>query len=241
MKPLDPDSMTRFMSTLEKSYDGLGGVGCKDLIDPRLISSDDLISELVFSILVWESSIEHALRAVEKMSEELIDLNELRVCSPEELVAIMPARYPRTLDRCQRLITILNQIFLRENQLKLAHLREMNKKDVVDYFASIDGLPPFVSSRVILLGLGWHAFPIDDWLAKQLSKHDITDASLNITEQTHRMERLVRANDALQFYTLIEHWASDQRAPKASSSTRKKSATASTSKSETKSATKDAS
>ena len=217
MKQPDPESMEsmiRFMSSLEKEYEGLGGVGCKDLIDPTRLSDDDLISELVFSILVWESSIEHALRAVDKMNEELVDLNELRVCSPEELVRIMPARYPRSLDRCQRLIFILNQIFERENQLSLSHLREMHKKEVVEYLGSIDGLPPFVSSRVILLGLGWHSFPIDDWLTKQLSRYGITDKSLSIREQTIRMERLVRASDALRFYTLIEHWATDQRAPK---------------------------
>lgn len=214
-----PDIMDAFMQTLEQSFGHLGAVGCCDLMDHRVLSPDPLISELVFSMLVWESSIEHALRAVDCIEDHLIDLNELRVCTPEELVAVFPSRYPRSLERCRRLIRILNTIFERENCLSLAHLREMNKREVLQYFGAIDGLPPFAISRVILLGLGWHAFPIDDYLTKMLAQHGITDTSLDIHQQTLRMERLVRASDALRYYTLIEHWASKQRVSKASGAT----------------------
>ncbi|MBL4698354.1 MAG: hypothetical protein JKX70_05935 [Phycisphaerales bacterium] len=210
----ETDILSKFMDSLVEPFGHLGSVACANLIDTTILSTDPLISELVFSMLVWESSIEHAVNAAHSIEQGLVDLNELRVCSPEELVRVFPSRYPKSLERCQRLNAILNAIFRKENTLSLAHLREMNKKDVIEYFRSIDGLPPFVSSRVILLGLGWHAFPIDEWLTKQLSHHGITDTSLNIWEQTQRMERLVRANDALRYYTLIEHWATNERAMK---------------------------
>ncbi len=219
MSTPEPDIMGEFMRTLEQTFGHLGPVGCCDLIDHHILSPDELISELVFSMLVWESSIEHALRAVECIHDQLIDLNELRVCTPEELVAIFPSRYPRSLERCRRLIRILNTIFNRENRLSLAHLRELGKRQALEYLSTIDGIPPFATSRVILLGLGWHAFPIDDYLTKMLAKHGITDTSLDIHQQTLRLERLVRANDALRYYTLIEHWASSQRVSKASGKT----------------------
>ncbi|PCI09457.1 hypothetical protein COB72_06440 [bacterium] len=218
MSTPDSDIMSKFMHKLEQSFGSLGGVGCADLMDHTIISADPLISELVFSMLVWESSIEHAQRAVECIKANLIDLHELRVCTPEELTAILPSRYPRSLERSQRLIGILNSVFASENELSLNRLREMNKRDVIHYFNVIDGLPPFVSSRVILLGLGWHAFPIDDWLAKQLAREQITDTTLDIYQQTQRMEKIVRANDALRYYTLLEHWASDQRVSKIANS-----------------------
>ncbi len=219
MSTPESDILSEFMQRLEQSFGHLGSVGCSDLMDHCILSPDPLISELVFSMLVWESSIEHALRAVDCIQDQLIDLNELRVCTPEELVAIFPSRYPRSLERCRRLIRILNTVFERENCLSLAHLREMNKREVLRYFESVDGLPPFATSRVVLLGLGWHAFPIDDYLTKMLAKHGITDTSLTIHQQTIRMERLVRASDALRYYTLIEHWASEQRVSKASGAT----------------------
>ena len=214
MKPNDSEILNEFMSKLKESFGDQGGVGCKDLLDPTILSDDPLISELVFSMLVWESSIGHAINAANAIHHELVDLNELRVCAPEELVSLLPSRYPRNLERCRRLISILNAIFEMENQLSLSHLREMTKKDVITYFENIDGLPPFVSARVILLGLGWHAFPLDEWLVKQLARIDITENTLDLRQQIQRMERLVKASDSLGFYTLLEHWATDQRVAK---------------------------
>jgi thermostable 8-oxoguanine DNA glycosylase len=210
----DPTKLAAFHKKLENKFGQLGSVGCTDLIDHRLISDDPLISELVFSILVWESSIEHAIKAVEAIDANLIDLNELRVCTPDELVALLPARYPKLLERSQRLIVCLNSVFERENKLSLVHLREMTKKDVLTYFESIKGVPAFVTARVILLGLGWHAFPIDEWLANELDRAGVVDKTSDIPGLISRMERAVRASDSLKFYTLIEHWATDQRAAK---------------------------
>ena len=230
MSAPDPVKMAAFKKKLEKKFGHLGGVGCCDLIDHRVLSEDPLMSELVFSMLVWESSIEHAIRAVETIDEQLIDLNELRVCTPEELVAILPARYPRLLERSERLIVSLNAIFERENCLSLSHLPEKTKKEVIDYFQSIDAIPPFVTARVILLGLGWHAMPMDEWLSNELARCGVIEKTSDISSLIGRMERAVRATDSLEFYTLLEHWATDQRAAKLSSR-----------KSPSKSATKPAS
>ncbi len=214
MSEADSDNLSKFISCLEKEFSADVGVSCLDQIDHTRLSPEPLLSELVFSMLVWESSIEHAVRAVEAIEEQLIDLNELRVCTPEELTKILPARYPRIMERSERLIRVLNSIFMKENCLSLALLREKSKKEVVEYFASIDGLPLFVSSRVILLGLGWHAFPLDDWLCKQLAREGVTSSTVDVQGQTSWMERMIRASDSLKAYTLIEHWASSQRALK---------------------------
>lgn len=234
MSTSDTDNLGELMGELikelETSYADAGGVSCANLIAPTDLSNDPLISELVFSVLVWEASIAHAVEASRCINQELIDLNELRVCTPGELASILPSRYPRAQERSERLISILNTIYRREHHLSLTHLREMSKREVIAYFETIDGLPLFASSRVILLGLGWHAFPMDDWLSKQLAARGITETSLSIIEQTTRMERLVRASDSLKFYTLIEHWASDLRLTKSTSKSTSKTKSKATSK-----------
>ncbi len=230
--------MGELIKELSPSYGDAGGVSCANLIAPTDLSSDPLISELVFSMLVWEASIAHAVEASACIHRELIDLNELRVCTAGELAAILPSRYPRAQERSERLLSVLNTIFRREHQLSLTHLREMNKREVIAYFESIDGLPVFASSRVILLGLGWHAFPMDDWLTKQLAVRGITETSLGIDEQTTRMERLVRASDSLKYYTLVEHWASDLRRAKSTAGSKPKKTTSKKTTSKAKPATK---
>ncbi|MEX0876324.1 MAG: hypothetical protein WD114_02600 [Phycisphaerales bacterium] len=217
MSTQEPDIMGPFVEKLRKTYEDRGGVSCDDLVGDEILGSDRLIRELVFSLLMWEASIAHAVKAAARISEELVDLNELRVCTPEELVGIIGPRYPRGLDRARRLTAVLTRIFHTENRLSLAVLGEMNKRDVLEYFARIDGIPPFAANRVILLGLGWHAFPVDERLAKLLAGKDIADSSLDIAQQTQRLERMVRASEAKEYYTLIEHWSQSQRTPRSGS------------------------
>lgn len=214
----EEDIVSPFVTKLGKTYADRGGVSCTNLVGPGGISGDPLIDELVFSMLMWESSIDHALKGVHNIREVLVDLNELRVCTVSELASILGSRTPRGPERAQRLIGILSAIFERENRLSLGSLREMNKREVQDYLGAIDALPPYVSGRVILLELGWHAFPVDDRLTRLLAGKGITDPTLDATQQAHRLERLVRASDSLAYYTLIEHWSQSQRTPSRSGS-----------------------
>lgn len=209
------DIMGAFVAKLSDTYADRGGVACADLLgDEGLLSPDALMSELAFSMLMWEASVDQAVKAANQLREQLIDLNELRVCTPEELASMIGLRYPKSAERCQRLIGALNTVYERENTVALASLREKNKREVQEYFAGIDGIPPYVLGRLILLGLGWHAFPLDDRLNKLLVSRDIAESGLGLAAQTQRLERMVRASDALSTYTLIEQWAQAQRTPK---------------------------
>lgn len=211
MSNTETDNLSQLITKIESIHAHSGGVGCLELVGHTSLASEPLICELVFSMLLWESTIEHATKAIEQLQNELVDLNELRVCTPDELSSILGTRYPKSYKRCQRIISVLNAIFDSENKLTLARLREMNKRDVVEFLSAIDGLPIFATSRVILLGLGWHAFPVDDRLVKMLGRQEITDSSLDHTQQTQRLERMIKASDALSYYTLIEHWAQNQK------------------------------
>lgn len=188
-----------------------GGVAASDLIAEHPLSQDPLLNELVFSMLMWESSIDHATRAAQRIHGELVDLNELRVCTIDELVAILAPRMPRAAERAARMIHVLNAIYDRENALRLEHLREHNKKSVQEYLDSIDGLPIFAGARVVLLVLGWHAFPLDHRLARLLGSRGIITPASPLDQQAAQLERGVRASDALRTYTLIECWAQTQR------------------------------
>lgn len=211
MTPEMIDMLNTLIKEIEKTHDGSGGVGANDLIPGTVLCDDALLNELVFSMLLWESSFEHAKKAAGRISEELVDLNELRVCTGDELALIMGARMPRGGERARRLLRVLNEIYDRENTLSLSVFSEMSKREVQEYLEGIDGLPRFVSARVILMGLDWHAFPLDERLAKLLGSKNIITASEALNHQAAQLERGVRASDSLRTYTLIEHWAQNQR------------------------------
>jgi len=220
----DPiDKLASLVKKLRKKFAGVQGCSSEDLFPETKLIDEPLTNELVVSMLLWESSFAHATKAFERIRSELVDLNEMRVCTPDELMAVLGARIPRSSQRSLRLLSVLNAIYERENELSLHSLREMNKKQVLAYLASIDGLPHYASARVLLIGLGLHAVPLDERIAKKLAGESVLDTSHTLDQQASQLERLVRATDSLETYTLIEHWAQESRSQSGSKKTTQKS------------------
>ncbi|MFK7760477.1 MAG: hypothetical protein AB8C13_11105 [Phycisphaerales bacterium] len=165
-----------------------------------------LIHELVFSMLLWESTMENAVRAMEKIREHVVDYNELRVCFPHEVEALLGSRYQRAGDRSVRLITVLGEIFEKFQKLTLEPLREMNKREARDVLMGFESLPRFVVSRVMLLGLDAHALPLDSKIARALHKAKLIESAKNPDTIAVSLERSIRANQSLETYTRIERW-----------------------------------
>jgi hypothetical protein len=212
MSPEQIDQLSVLIGQIGKKHDASDAVSASQLIADMPLCPDPLLNELIFSMLVWEASFDHAYKAVERIRSELVDLNELRVCTPDELSAIIGSRIPRSVERAQRLILVLNTIYDRHNDLSLQPIASLSKREVQEFLASIDGLPPYAAARLILLGLGWHAVPLDERIAKLLTARDVLSSGETLDQQAQRLERGVRATDALEHYTLLECWAQDQRA-----------------------------
>ncbi len=169
-------------------------------------AEDSVLHELVFSMLLWESTLENATKAMGRMHEQFVDYNELRVCFPSEIEAMLGSRYQRAEDRSIRLIGALRKVFEDQQKLSLAHLREMNKRDAREYLDSFEMLPRFVVSRVMLLELEAHAFPIDAKITRALHKAKLIKGSKNPDTVSSTLERAIRANQTLDTYTRLERW-----------------------------------
>lgn len=198
------------------SEDVLGAIGAVSIDDEpvsaahlspqRLGECDPLVHELVFSMLLWEASIEQAQRGMEKLCESFVDCNELRVCLPNEIADILGGRYPRLDDRCERLVATLRWVFSRSQALTLDPIRELNKRDARNELLGCDPLPRFVAARVLLIGLEAHAFPIDEKLAKSMHKSGLVEHAREPDRIASELERDIRAGEALGIYTRLERW-----------------------------------
>lgn len=216
------DKLAALTKKLSKKYAESSGISASELFPDSVLCDDPLMNELMVSMLLWESSVSHAQKSIEGIQSNLVDLNELRVCTPDELITIFGARMPKCSERVLRVLSVLNTVYNLENSLTLEHLREKNKRDVQAYLTGIDGLPQFVIARVLLIGLGLHAFPLDERIAKNLVSESVLSSGTTLDQQAGQMERLVRASDALATYTLVEHWTQESRT---SPRTKKKTST----------------
>lgn len=211
MSTVDTEQLERLAKELEGSCPSDLLCTATDFVPIRMEPRDPLLHEFVFSLLLWEASLTHAMRGMELIRESLADYNELRVCFPDDLSTIIGTRYPRSSERSERIIAALNGVFQREQSLTLESLQEMPKRDAREYLSTLAGVPPFVAARVTLVGLGGHAFPIDGLLMKYLVKEGVLVGNANHEQHMGRMERAVRAADSQRLYSMIEYWADQKR------------------------------
>jgi endonuclease III len=174
-------------------------------LDRTPVGADPLVYQLVYSMLLWEASHDLASRCLEAIRAEVVDFNELRVCSVGEVAAMLPRDCPKRSERVDRLLTALNAIFLREHGLSLSHLQGLPKREARQYLDALPGLPQFAAARVLLVSLGGHAFPTDARIARVLEEAGVIDTrNARNPDLGSKLERAVRAADALRVYGLLE-------------------------------------
>jgi hypothetical protein len=176
---------------------------------PAFPSSDDPVAVIVMSMLLWESSTDKALAAYVRLMEQVVDFNDLRVCMPHETLEIIGPRYPRALDRAQRLRAVLRNIYLREHAMKLDRLPSTGKREIKKYIESLEGIVPYAAARVLLLSFDTHCIPIDDQLRTHLIDAEVVDASIEIPELSNWVSAQVRAGEGAATHFALQSWIDD--------------------------------
>jgi len=166
--------------------------------------TDPVCQELVWSYLVWEAGEKRARALAGKLCESFVDLNEFRVCLPSELASFFGSTYPKAAERGDRMRATLNDIYNREHAVTLLTLSSMNKRDAKTYLDSLEGIPPYVAARTFLIGLGGHAFPLDDRLLKLLTKEEALAESGDVLAAMGWLERQIRSGDAAPALVALE-------------------------------------
>ncbi len=176
--------------------------------------AEAILHELVFSVLLWETTTAHARAAHKRLRESFVDYNELRVSAPEDIVQAIGERYPLGVERAIRLRAILSDVFSRRHALSLTHLNELPKRDARTFLESLDGCPHFAAARVFLLRLGGHAVPVDVRLRDLLAAERIVEADATPEAASGRLERTIRADDSQEVCMILQAWSDQPPPPK---------------------------
>lgn len=179
------------------------------------LSDDAVLDEFVHSMLLWESTAALANAAWQRLVARVVDANELRVCSPREVVEILGPTYPLVYDRAERLHAALTDAFRGQHKLTQTSLGEHGKREARAFLQAIDGTPDFVAARVVLLQLSGHAAPVDGRVLRRLTESNVVPRGRSCTEASTLVERHVRAGELAEFYLLVQTWADELPAPEA--------------------------
>ncbi|MFG0284123.1 MAG: hypothetical protein ACF8R7_06840 [Phycisphaerales bacterium JB039] len=172
---------------------------------------DGLIGELVFAMLVWEAGHQRASRAARRIAGEVVDVNELRVCLPADIKAMIGARYPQGLERGRRLRAALEEIYQRENAVTLEPLTRMPADQAHQRLLQTAGVPPFAAARVTLLRFGGPAFPVDARLVRSLRSAGALPAEVRGDDACCWLQQRIACDDMLDTYLRLEAWADSRR------------------------------
>jgi endonuclease III len=166
----------------------------------------DPVTQLVLAFLEWNASPKQAAQAYGKLMTVMVDINDLRVSHPNEVVAIIGERYPKAVERAHRLRDTLQDIFIREHAVSLEGLVKRPKREVANYLNTLRNIVPYAASQVFLLCFEGHAIPVDENLLRLLQQEGAADPEATLEQIQSSIERGVKAVDALAVHAIFRAW-----------------------------------
>ncbi|MEL7089661.1 MAG: hypothetical protein AAGL98_14675, partial [Planctomycetota bacterium] len=188
MAKQDPATAKKFAALLKKALSAYKG----EDPPPR-----DPVAQLIVSFLQWNTTRHKAEDAFTALMDAMLDVNDLRVSHPHELVAIVGEDYVDAGNRMIRLRESLNEVYKREHDIQMHSVSGKGKKEQRAYLDSLPGIPPFVAAQVTLLSFGGHAMPIDDKVCALLISEGCLNEGTPPADAEAYLTRQVKAGDAL--------------------------------------------
>lgn len=156
---------------------------------------DDPIAVTVFSFMLWESTTKQAQDAMQKLVGSTVDFNELRVALPNEIVSIIGTRYPRGVERAQRLKSTLHSIYLKTHAVSMEHLTDQGKRDIRGFVEKLTDIPSFVAARVLQRCFDVHTIPVDERLVEIFVDQGILSEWVDPADVSAWLSRQVKSKD----------------------------------------------
>lgn len=200
----DPATAKKFAALLSKAQSGYKA----EDPPPR-----EPVTQLVVSFLQWGATRKEAEDAFTRLMEVMIDLNDLRVSHPHELLGLIGEEYPEGTQRIIRLRESLNEVYKREHDIQMNTVAGKGKKEQRAYLDTLPGITPYVAAQVTLLSFGGHAMPVDEKLCDLLIEEGCLDDGTDPADAEAYLIRLIKAGDALEAHLALQAWADKRKAP----------------------------
>lgn len=180
----------------------------------------NILEHLMVAVLSENGSPTRAKTALNRLVAAMVDLNDLRVSTANELARIVEDDLLDPLDRAAALVRVLNSIYEKENAVTLDAANSLGKRDTQAYLNELDGVTPYVTGCTMLWGLNQHVIPLDEKMFAALKKDEVIDPSASLEETQSFLQRQIPASDAKSFVLLLKRYAAT-KVPKAAVATSK--------------------
>jgi len=182
-------------------------------------NSGDLVALFIHSSLLYDATLEQADAALTRIRSRNVDFNEFRVNLVEEMVQTIGPKFPEGFSRMRRVRSTLADVFRRHHKVSLEQLVGKPKRDVRTYLEHLDGMPTYVSSRMMLIGFGVALVPIDQTTVDLMRHTEVLVDDATPMEFAAALERRFSQERALQIHyaltAAVDHFHNSGRAEEA--------------------------
>ena len=156
----------------------------------------DPVAVLIEAIFQADSTRKDAAGALQVITQEFVDWNELRVAPPRDIVWCVGKDYPSADKRATMLVQALGGIYSRTCGVSMQYMQKMPKRDLRRHLSEL-GLDAYSVAAVTLLVFGGHAIPVDNDLADSLKMDQCADPDAELVDIQGFLERVIPMKDAL--------------------------------------------
>ena len=173
--------------------------------EPPRLAVTHPVEHALRAILAEETTAAEADKALARIREHFVDLNDLRVSRPREIREVLGQDFPRSTQKARIIPRLLDQIFKQHNSMVWDFVEAMGKVETRAYFEKLEEVRPFVAAVIARDCAGAHAFPVDGDVARVLSRIGVVDsADLSEREMQAFLERAIKANRVYELHWLIK-------------------------------------
>ncbi len=189
----------KYAERIKKLYRALKGRGDKG----RPLSFDDPIDSLVYGIVAERASTSRSRSASKQFSRHFVDMNDLRVARPEEIVEVFCKDNAEMRQAANTLVRVLDTIFEKQSNLTLESLKKLGKRQAKQELEAIDGITHFAANFAMLTALQGHAIPLTKKMITYLKTNELVCPDADDRDIEGFLTKQISAKDGYAFYTLL--------------------------------------
>jgi len=166
----------------------------------------DPLETMLHSVLAGNGNDLLAAKILEKLHQELVDWNELRVTTPKEIEELI-SPLPDAADKALILRRILHRLFRERHSLSLGHFKRFGQERLAQDLDELGGLTPEMRDRILLKAFDVNILPLTEDIERIVKRLGLIENYLTSDKVKEAIDEILPPKRVYSFYHLVSEHA----------------------------------
>ncbi len=168
--------------------------------------SDCIARQILWFVLLEQSSFQQAEQSLERIDKFFVDLNELRVSLAREIASCIPGT-PDAEAKAHRATRVFNSLFWLKNTMDWSFVRGMGVRELRQFFENLEGGDPVLAAAMTMFFSTGHAIPADADVQRTLGRLGLSEEKDDAGQLQSFLERAVTKEEGCETWALLHRLA----------------------------------